>query len=123
MATAYSSASTVDGLIHELPGGSDPEPDTARQAAEEVAEETGLVLDPHRRRAHGSRRPAGPLPAHHVHVLSAELTEQELADLRAGQATPHGPPSGSERTWIEIVRCGEIRGQHLVDRSTLGLIA
>ena len=116
-------ASTVDGFVHELPGGSGPEPDPARQAAEEVAEETGLVLHPHRLRAHGSRQPAGTLSAHHVHLFSAELTEQELADLRAGQATPHGLPGGSERTWIEIVRYGDIRRQHLVDWSTLGMIA
>jgi ADP-ribose pyrophosphatase YjhB (NUDIX family) len=116
-------ASTVDGYIHELPGGSGPEPDPSRQAVAEVTEETGLVLDPGRLRAHGSRQVAGTLSAHHVHVFSAELTERELAGLRAGRDTPHGAPDSSERTWVEIVRYGEIHRQQLVDWSTLGMIA
>jgi 8-oxo-dGTP pyrophosphatase MutT (NUDIX family) len=116
-------ASTVDGFIHELPGGSGPEPDPGQQAIAEVAEETGLTLDPRRLRAHGSRQSAGTLSAHHVHVFSAELTEQELAHLRDGQGAPHGLPGSGERTWVEIVRYGELHRQQLVDWATLGMIA
>jgi len=116
-------ASTPDGFIHELPGGSSTEPvDERQQAVDEVGEETGLALDPRRLRAHGSRQVAGTLSAHHAHVFSAELTERELADLRAGQATPHGMPDSSERTWIEIRRYADVLEERLVDWATLGMI-
>jgi ADP-ribose pyrophosphatase YjhB (NUDIX family) len=117
-------ASTPDGFIHELPGGSSIEPvDERQQAADEVVEETGLALDPRRLCAHGSRQVAGTVSAHHAHVFSAELTEAELAGLRAGQATPHGMADSSERTWVEIRTYGELLDERLVDWSTLGMIA
>lgn len=115
-----SPAATADGFVHELPGGSGPgdPPDTA---AAEVAEETGLALEAARLRAHGARQLNATLTAHRAHLFSAELTEAELAALRAAPG-PHGLVEEGERTYVEIATFGEIRRARLVDWANLGLI-
>jgi 8-oxo-dGTP pyrophosphatase MutT (NUDIX family) len=164
-----SPASTPDGYVHELPGGSSrtgspPEssstpkatgadlpgadlpgadlpgadlpgadlsgadlsgagPDPLAQAVEEVAEETGLRVDAARLRAHGSRQVAATVSAHHAHLFSAEITDDELAWLRTQKDRPHGVDRDSERTWVEIATYGEIRAARLVDWATLGMLA
>lgn len=118
-----SPASTPDGFVHELPGGSGAAESSALdQAIAETAEETGLAIGPHRIRAHGSRPLAATMSAHHAHLFSAEITGEELSRLRASQAKPHGA-GGTERTWPEIITFGELRRQPLADWATLGMIA
>jgi ADP-ribose pyrophosphatase YjhB (NUDIX family) len=118
-----SPAATPDGFVHELPGGSGPG-DVLAQAVSEVAEETGLAIDAARLRARGSRQVAATVSAHHAHLFAAEITDDELARLKAEQAQPrpHGADD-SERTWTEIATFGEIRAKRLADWSTLGMIA
>ncbi|WP_433089259.1 nucleoside 2-deoxyribosyltransferase domain-containing protein [Dactylosporangium sp. CA-052675] len=119
-----STAATVDGFIHELPGGAGPDDVPALdQAAAEVREETGLALPASRLRAHGSRQVAGTLSAHRAHLFSAELTEPEVAALRASADTPFGEPGTTERTWVELRTYAEIRAGALVDWPTLGMLA
>ncbi|MDL4821283.1 hypothetical protein [Actinomadura opuntiae] len=123
-----SPASTPDGYVHELPGGSSPAAGTEAtrplaQAVDEVAEETGLRVDPSRFRAHGSRQVAATVSAHHAHLFSVEITDDELAWLRARRDRPHGVEADSERTWVEIATYGEIRAARLVDWATLGMLA
>ncbi len=118
-----SPASTPDGLVHELPGGSGTaEADALDQAVRETEEETGLAIDVRRIRAHGSRQLAATVSAHHAHLFAAEITGDELAWLRATQSTPHGA-ADTEQTWIEITTFGEIRENRLVDWATIGMIA
>lgn len=118
-----SPASTPDGFVHELPGGSGPASGGALdQAASETEEETGLVIDINRVRIHGSRQLAGTLSAHHAHLFAVEITDDELAHLRTIRSRPHGV-GDTERTWIEITTFGEIRRERLVDWATLGMIA
>jgi hypothetical protein len=116
-----SSASTPDGFVHELPGGSGSAADPFSQALSETEEETGLAIDVHRIRVHGSRQIAATVSAHHAHLFSAEITVDELARLRATQFTPHGADP-TERTWVEIATFGELRRNRLVDWATLGMI-
>ena len=119
-----SPASTPDGNVHELPGGSAPTPATPlAQAAEEVEEEIGLTIAAGRFRAHGSRQVAATMSAHHAHLFSAEITDDELCRLRAARDRPHGVARDSERTWVEIVTYREIRTADLVDWATLGMLA
>jgi 8-oxo-dGTP pyrophosphatase MutT (NUDIX family) len=122
-----SAASGPDGFVHELPGGSGPDTgadaDPAADAAREAAEETGLSIAASRIRAHGSRQLAATMSAHQAHLFSAEITEAELAWLRAASDRPHGAAADSERTWIETSTFREIRTGHLVDWATLGMIA
>jgi ADP-ribose pyrophosphatase YjhB (NUDIX family) len=118
-----SPASTSDGLVHELPGGSTPaETGALDQAIMETEEETGLAIDVQRIRAHGSRQLAATMSAHHAHLFAAEITSDELARLHASQATFHGV-GDTERTWPEITTFGELREHRLVDWATLGMIA
>jgi len=117
-----SSASTPDGLVHELPGGSAAAGTGALdQAIRETEEETGLSIDVQRIRAHGSRQLEATVSAHHAHLFAAEITNEELAWLRASEATPHGS-GDTERTWPEITTFGELRKHRLVDWATLGMI-
>ncbi|HEU5027495.1 MAG TPA: hypothetical protein VFV01_21430 [Spirillospora sp.] len=125
-----SPASTSDGYVHELPGGSSPAtatdaagPDSLTQAVDEVAEETGLRVDPRRFRAHGSGQVAATVSAHHAHLFSVEITDDELAWLRTRRDRPHGVEADSERTWVEIATYAEIRAARLVDWATLGMLA
>lgn len=118
-----SPASTPDGFVHELPGGSGPASGGALdQAASETEEETGLVIDIKRIRIHGSRQLAATISAHHAHLFAAEITADELVHLRTIRSRPHGV-GDTERTWIEITTFGEIRRKRLVDWATLGMIA
>jgi hypothetical protein len=118
-----SPASTPDGLVHELPSGSaTAETGALDQAVRETEEETGLTIDVQRIRALGNRQLAATVSAHHAHLFAAEITNEELAWLRASQATPHGH-GDTERTWPEITTFGELRKHRLVDWATLGMIA
>jgi 8-oxo-dGTP pyrophosphatase MutT (NUDIX family)/uncharacterized glyoxalase superfamily protein PhnB len=118
-----SPASTPDGFVHELPGGSGTaEADALDQAVRETEEETGLVIDVRRIQAHGSRQLAATVSAHHAHLFAAEITGDELAWLRATRSTPHGV-GDTERTWTEIATLSQIRDDRLVDWATLGMIA
>jgi hypothetical protein len=118
-----SPASSPDGLVHELPGGSSTGASGALdQAITETEEETGLTIDAERIRSHGSRQLAATMSAHHAHLFAAEITDDELKRLRSSQTTPHGL-GGTERTWPEIITFGELRELRLVDWATLGMIA
>jgi ADP-ribose pyrophosphatase YjhB (NUDIX family) len=117
-----SPASSPDGLVHELPGGSAATGSNALdQAITETEEETGLAIDVQRIRSHGSRQLAATMSAHHAHLFAAEISDDELARLRASKMTPHGV-GGTERTWPEITTFGELRERHLLDWATLGMI-
>ena len=118
-----SPASTADGMVRELPGGSGSEPDAQAQAIAELAEETGFRIASDRLRAHGSRQCAATLSAHHAHLFSAAVTEEELAWLRARRGEMQGAGGGEERTWIEIATFGEIRRARSVDWTTFGMLA
>lgn len=117
-----SPASTADGFVRELPGGSGAESDARAQAAAEVVEETGFVINQDRLRAHGSRQAAATLAAHHVHLFSASISEEELEWLRARRHEVQGDGRGQEQTWIEVTTFGEIRRSRSVDWTTLGLL-
>ncbi|MBC6469129.1 NUDIX hydrolase [Actinomadura alba] len=115
-----SAAATPDGFVHELPGGSGPG-DPLAQAVSELDEETGLVIEPSRLRAHGARQMAATVSAHRAHLFSAEITAGEFDRLRG--TGPHGVVADGERTHVEIHTYGEIRAGGLVDWATLGLLA
>lgn len=118
-----SPAHTLDGMIHELPGGSSwkAKESPVEVAAHEVEEETGFKLDPSRIRWHSARQIAGTLSAHKGAVFSAALTPQEMSSLEA-QTGYHGVVEDTERTYVEVKTVQEILSNDLVDWSTLGMI-
>ncbi|WP_433478573.1 nucleoside 2-deoxyribosyltransferase domain-containing protein [Spirillospora sp. CA-142024] len=110
----------VHGHVHELPGGSGAG-GAAEVALAEVAEETGLALEPERLRAHGSRQVTATLSTHRVHLYSAEVSADEVARLRA--SGPHGVAADGERTEVGVSDFGRIRRERRVDAANLGMIA
>lgn len=119
-----SPASTVDGFIWELPGGSAMSKlPPAEVAAEEIHEETGLHLETDRLQFHGARQLAGTLSAHKAHSYSVDLTEEELDFLKAQKGVAHGLIADSEQTYVEVVKLNDILyGDVPVDWTTLGMI-
>lgn len=121
-----SPASTMDGFIRELPGGSSPkrEEDPLEVAASEVQEETGFYLDPSRLKGHGSRQLAGTFSAHKAHLYSAELTREEMDWFKSQKGVVHGNVEDSERTFIEVHNVYDLvhDDDRKIDWSTLGMI-
>ncbi|MEU7916192.1 NUDIX domain-containing protein [Microbispora bryophytorum] len=117
-------ASSPGAYVHELPGGSGTRPDDPRSLAiRELHEETGLLLDPGRLRAHGSRQLVASMSCHHAHLYSAEITAAELDLIRSLAGTSYGIEADTERTWPEVTTFRRIRTEGLVDWATLGLVA
>jgi 8-oxo-dGTP pyrophosphatase MutT (NUDIX family) len=120
-----SPVSNKEGFVWEAPGGSTfkaGDVDTKTLAAHECEEEVGITIDPSRIKEHGSRQLMATLSAHRAHVFSAELTEEELKNLRVQKNVAHGVPEDAERTYIEIVTLKEMMERPLVDWSMIGII-
>ena len=113
-------------IVHELAGGSSFKPDQnpAQVAADEVHEETGIVLSPERLRLLGARQIAGTLSSHQAHVFAAELTEQEMATAKqvAQRHTVFGNEEDSERTYLEVVTLKDLLSRDHADWSNVGMI-
>jgi 8-oxo-dGTP pyrophosphatase MutT (NUDIX family) len=121
---ARTPASNPTGYVWEIPGGSSFKPglDPLDIVSEEIVEEVGLEIDPSRLWQHEHRQLLATISAHHGHVFSAELTNAEVEQLRAGAGVPLGVLADTERTYPEVLTLGEIRRQHLVDWANLGMI-
>jgi 8-oxo-dGTP pyrophosphatase MutT (NUDIX family) len=115
---------TKDGYIHELPGGSSFKPvaDPMQLAADECREETGLEIEPARLRAHGVRQVAGTTTSHAAALFSVELTESEVAWLRAQRGLARGLLEDTERTHVEVTTLAAIRSAPPTDWGMLGMI-
>lgn len=120
-------ASTQDGFIWELPGGSSPFiTDPLEVAKEEVHEEVGLQIEKDRLNYGGSRQLAGTLSTHQAHFYFSEISEDELAYLYKQKGIPHGTdypdnPTG-ERAYTEVCTVKEIIDRNLLDWSNIGMI-
>lgn len=115
------------GFIYELPGGSSIKNKSCLEVAtEEVAEETGFLIDPNRLKFVGTRQLLGTLSCHKAHCFTAELSGNELDwfESRRGMAAGVGDfgPGKWERTYVEVVSLKKILEQDLVDWSNLGMI-
>lgn len=122
-----SPASTMDGNIHELQGGSSAKPSASPTtvAAHEFSEETGLSLKASRFTALGSRQIAGTLSAHKAHTFMVELTADEMNTLRKQVASGahNGVEADTERTYVEIDTFEHILADAKVDWSMVGMIS
>ncbi|WP_236787992.1 nucleoside 2-deoxyribosyltransferase domain-containing protein [Amycolatopsis sp. GM8] len=117
-----SPATTADGFVRELPGGSGFKPASPiEQAVAELAEETGIKVTADRIHVHQARQPAATLSGHQQHVFAIELTRDELQHART-DANAHGVADDTERTYVEIHRYGDLLERPLVDWATLGAI-
>lgn len=111
------------GFVLELPGGSSwgGEP-PLEVAVVELGEETGLSIAPERLRTHHVRPLAATFSAHQQHLFSVELTEAEVAAVRAVTG-PLGETGSSERTYPRVARFGDLLAGGEVDWTTLGALA
>lgn len=116
-----SPATTRDGFVHELPGGSGVKGDPAQQAADELSEELGLTVRLEQLRAHTVRQPAATVSAHRLYLFSIELDEDQLAELECSDAAL-GNPEESERTYPEVRTVGQLLDGDDVDWTTLGAV-
>lgn len=119
-----SPAATSDGFVREVPGGSSlkPKGDQLEVAAAECGEETGLCIEAGRMRRHEARQMVATLSAHKAHLFSVEITTEELVALRAEHGVAHGVIEDTERTYVEVMKLGDIRRRADVDWSMLGMI-
>lgn len=119
-----SPASTEDGFIRELAGGSSltksVEPEIT--AAEEVHEELNFYLDPNRLKFIAARQLAGTLSSHKCHLYCAELNNEEIIWFRSQKDVVNGNAEDSERTFTEIFSIKDLLDNNLTDWSTLGCI-
>lgn len=111
-----------ESMVYELPGGSSPKEgaDPLQTAAEEVSEEVGLKLEPSRLKSHGSRQMGATMVSYHANFYSAQLTDEELAQLEADDSV-HGA-NNEEKTYITVRTLGDILKDNLVDWPMLGMI-
>eukprot|EP01043_Picozoa_sp_COSAG02_P015371 COSAG02_NODE_654_length_18824_cov_222.971001_1_plen_417_part_00 len=114
-----------NGFVYELPGGSSfkPNTDVFQTAADELKEETGIVVDKSRLKKEMSRQAAATVLTHHVHLFSCRLTpaEMDVARKFAESKTRFGNEEETEQTYIEIVTLREALPAAKVDFTTLGM--
>eukprot|EP00026_Physarum_polycephalum_P010912 Phypoly_transcript_11098.p1 GENE.Phypoly_transcript_11098~~Phypoly_transcript_11098.p1 ORF type:complete len:408 (-),score=65.91 Phypoly_transcript_11098:24-1220(-) len=114
------------GYVYELPGGSSWEQldDPRKIAHEEVLEECGLNIDMNRLQVVGSRQLVATMSIHRAHVYACELTKEEIEFLQTHEKnnTTFGVTEDTERTYISVVKVGDLLADNLVDWSNLGMI-
>lgn len=118
------------GFAWMLPGGSaaqagERRSDPRQTAVQEVFEETGLRLPPEQLHAvhAGDRQLVASLASYHAQIFRAELTDDQLATLRAtaaeGKALGATP---SERCFVSVRRLGDVLQDPDFDWSHLGML-
>ena len=124
-----SPASTKDGYIREVPGGSSWKPDTDPfgTMAHEFQEETGLAIEDTSRISFvGVRQLNGTLSAHRAYVYAIQITDKELEYLQTQQDenTVHGVEADTERTYVEVHRLRDLISSKTdaLDWSMVGMI-
>lgn len=120
-----SSASTIDGFIREVPGGSGFKPESPEiAAAKEFFEETGISIKPDRLRSLPTRQLAGTTTSHKAHVFFVSLTSEEIEEALRKQTekATHGNVEETELTYVEVYTVRKLLSEPLTDWSNLGMI-
>lgn len=119
-------AVSPDGYLHGLPSGSSRKTMPPLEiAAEEVHEETGLIIPTTRLVPLGARQLVGTLSIHQSHAFAVRLTAHEMAQakLLAASRAPQGAAHEGERTYVEVVTVRDlIERTGSTDWSTLGTV-
>lgn len=118
-----SPATTPDGFIREIPGGSSFKPvDPEFAAAKEFFEETGIEIAPERLVALGSRQLAGTTSAHKAFGFKLEMTAEEMARIKSQQNQAFGNTRETELTYVEIYTVRQLLNEPITDWCNLGMI-
>lgn len=117
-----SPATTPDGFVYELPGGSSTTSTAPVDiAVAELLEETGLDIPQEQLCSHGSRQLAATMTAHRQHLFSVELTQDQLRRVREVDG-PLGNTGDTERTYPLVCRYGDVLAERHSDWTTVGAI-
>ena len=115
-------AANRHGYVLELPMGSSFKALAPVEIAlAELREESSLNLGVERLSYIARRQMVGPLATHTTGLYAAELTDSELEKLKQLRGSL-GNEGDSERTWIEIVRLGDLSTDDRLDWANLGMI-
>jgi len=118
-----SPASTEDGFVRELVGGSSKKTSNPEHvAAEEILEETGFAVEPERLKHHQTRQLCATLSSHKSNFYSLELTSKEIDWFKSQKDIVHGVETDTERTFIEVHPVKDLLKDPNIDWSTLGMI-
>lgn len=118
-----SPARTLDGFVHELPGGSSFNSENSLQiAGDELWEETGLQIEADRLQYVDSKQLMATWSTHVAHVYALALEKDEIEQVKkiAAAGQHFGVEASTERTYVEIAQLKEIKKQ--VDWSMEGMI-
>lgn len=119
-----SPASTNDGYVWELPGGSSENEteDEILVAVNEVKEETDFKISKSRMKFIQQRQVNETLLANQVSLFAAELDDSEIEWFKSQKGEAKGNIEDTERTFIEVVTLKDILEKELVDWLNLGMI-
>lgn len=112
--------SNQNSYVVELPGGSGSTRFMQQLAAEELAQETGLVIDPKRLRECNTRQVYATMLAHTAKLYTLELTQSEFDNLQLSGT--FGVEKDTERTTIQTRNLLELMFLPDVDWATIGMI-
>ena len=110
-------------MVYELPGGSsNSQKPPIEVAADEIKEETGIVIDKNRLQLIDTRQAAATLSAHKIHAYKVELTTDEFNMIKSMEGSIHGLEEDTERTYLVIKSLDEILSNNLLDWANIGMI-
>ncbi len=117
-------ARTVDGFVHELPGGSNfkNQIDKLQLASDELHEETSLRLDPRRFKYLASKQLVATWSTHvaDVYAVALDWAEIQQAKTIAESGQTFGVKEDTEKTYLEVYQLRDL--EHLLDWSMTGMI-
>jgi 8-oxo-dGTP pyrophosphatase MutT (NUDIX family) len=118
-----STATTYDGFIREVPGGSGFKPENPKvTAAKEFYEETGIQIDPVRLKEIPARQLAGTTTTHKAHCFSVELEYNESLAAKQLGGKLKGNANETEQTYVEVYSLRDLLQKPITDWSNLGMI-
>jgi 8-oxo-dGTP pyrophosphatase MutT (NUDIX family) len=119
-----SPANNPTAMVTEIPGGSSFKPGVAPEtiAADEMHEETGLVIEAKRFRMIGVRQIAATLAAHRAYCYAVKLTSEEMLSLKWEAGKAHGNHEDTEYTFVTATTVANMLTNPNIDWSNLGMV-
>ena len=93
--------------------------DRLQTAADELKEETGIIVAKDRLVYHGIKQSASTLCSHRIALYSVELTDEEI-EKAVNDNTVHGVVEDTERTYVHVMTVRE--AMKYVDWTNIGMI-
>lgn len=113
-----------ESMVYEVPGGSSFKNGIPPEvtAADEMHEETGLRVSPHRFKFVGVRQISATTLAHRAHCYAVKLTPEEMLAMKWEAGKAHGNHEDSEYTFVEVMTVADMLVNPNIDWSNIGMI-